>query len=101
MNPGTYNYTMAFWHILAAKLAFVVIFEVMIFFYSGNQMAALPFFFRPIKIFFLSFSSFIQMLLLSINSLFSFENFLQQTVSYLNYLFCSMCRIWWYFARGW
>ena len=28
-NPGQYDFTMAFWHILAAKLAFVVIFEVL------------------------------------------------------------------------
>lgn len=31
-SPGEYKYTMAFWHILAAKLAFVVIFEVSSFF---------------------------------------------------------------------
>lgn len=30
-SPGEYKYTMAFWHILAAKLAFVVIFEVRFF----------------------------------------------------------------------
>lgn len=29
-NPGQYDFTMAFWHILAAKLAFVVIFEVLV-----------------------------------------------------------------------
>ena len=55
MNPGRYNYTMAFWHILAAKLAFVVIFEVMIFFFSENQMAALPFFETDQNIFFYHF----------------------------------------------
>ena len=73
MNPGSYNYTMAFWHILAAKLAFVVIFEVMIFFFSENQMAALPFFLRPIKIYLYHFRRFIQILLLSMNSIFLLE----------------------------
>jgi hypothetical protein len=31
-SPNKYNYTDLFWHILAARLAFVVVFEVFIYF---------------------------------------------------------------------
>lgn len=30
-SPGEYKYTMAFWQILAARMAFIVIFEVSFF----------------------------------------------------------------------
>lgn len=30
-SPGEYKYTMAFWQILAARMAFIVIFEVSVF----------------------------------------------------------------------
>nr|XP_022287595.1 anoctamin-4-like isoform X1 [Crassostrea virginica] len=42
MNPGRYNYTMAFWHILAAKLAFVVIFENLVVFCTWLVMYLIP-----------------------------------------------------------
>lgn len=38
-SPGEYKYTMAFWQILAARMAFIVIFEVS-FFYSVKYFNA-------------------------------------------------------------
>nr|XP_022287592.1 anoctamin-4-like isoform X1 [Crassostrea virginica] len=41
-NPGQYDFTMAFWHILAAKLAFVVIFENLVVFCTWLVMYLVP-----------------------------------------------------------
>lgn len=41
-SPGEYKYTMAFWHILAAKLAFVVIFENLVVFCTWLVMYLVP-----------------------------------------------------------
>lgn len=34
-SPTKYAYTIMFWHILAARLAFIVVFEVQFFLYSN------------------------------------------------------------------
>ncbi|XP_061192079.1 anoctamin-4-like isoform X3 [Saccostrea echinata] len=40
--PGEYNYTMAYWHIVAAKLAFVVVFENLVVFCTWLVMYLIP-----------------------------------------------------------
>lgn len=41
-TPGEYKYTMAYWHILAAKLAFVVVFENLVVFCTWLVMYLVP-----------------------------------------------------------
>lgn len=41
-SPGEYKYTMAYWHILAAKLAFVVVFENLVVFCTWLVMYLVP-----------------------------------------------------------
>lgn len=37
-SPNKYEYTVMFWNILAARLAFIVVFEVRFFLFTHNQM---------------------------------------------------------------